>query len=140
MNPKRTLVILMTTFATIWITDLLIHELAMRADYIATMSLWRSPEVMKQFFKWLVVGQFMAAAGLTVIWINRCAANTMTVKSAARFGFFVGMIGTAYAPIFYAVMPLPGMLCLKWVIFGILQSIVVTLVLFVTTRKLAQAG
>lgn len=140
MNPKRTLVILMTTFAAIWITDLLIHQLALQSDYVATMHLWRTPESMKQFLKWLMVGQFMAAAGLTVIWINRCAANTMTFKSAARFGFFVGLIGNAYSPIFYAVMPLPGLLCLKWVIFGILQSVVVTLVLYVTTRKLAQQG
>lgn len=112
----------------------------MKADYLATMSLWRSPETMRQFIKWLIVGQFMIAAGLTVIWINRCAENTMTATSAIRFGFFVGMIATAYAPIFYAVMPLPGMICFKWVIFGILQSILVTLVLYVTTRKLAQAG
>ncbi|MBE2283901.1 MAG: hypothetical protein IAE77_10635 [Prosthecobacter sp.] len=140
MNPKRTIVIFMATFAAIWITDLLIHQLAMQADYVASMHLWRSSDTMKHFLKWLVVGQCMAAAGLTVIWINRCAANTVTIKSAARFGFFVGLIGTAYAPVFYAVMPLPGMICVKWAVFGILQSIVVTLVLYFTTKKLAQMG
>ncbi|OYW73229.1 MAG: hypothetical protein B7Z37_22285 [Verrucomicrobia bacterium 12-59-8] len=140
MNPKRTIVILMIAFATIWTTDLLIHQLAMKSDYLAAVGLWRTPDGMNQLIKWLMVGQFMAAAGLTVIWINRCAPNTTTLKSAARFGFFVGMIATSYVPIFYAVMPIPGLICVKWVLFGILQSIVVTLVVYVTTRKLAQEG
>ena len=140
MNPKRTIVILLTTFAAIWITDMLIHELAMKADYVASGSLWRSRASMPHFIKWLMVGQFMAAAGLTVIWINRCAPNTTTFRSATRFGFFIGLIATSYAPIFYAVMPIPAMICLKWAVFGILQCIAVTLVVFVTTRKLAQAG
>lgn len=140
MNPKRTIVILLTTFAAIWITDMLIHELAMKADYVAAGSLWRSRAAMPHFIKWLMVGQFMMAGGLTVIWINRCAPNTTTFRSAIRFGFFIGLIATAYAPIFYAVMPIPAMMCLKWAVYGILQSIVVTLVLFVTTRKLAQLG
>lgn len=139
MNPKRTSVIFMATFAAVLITDLLIHQLAMQADYVASMHLWRSQEAMQHLLKWLMVGQCMAATGLTVIWINRYAMDTsVTIRSAVRFGFFAGLIGSAYAPIFYAVMPLPGMICVKWAVFGILQSIVVTLGLYFITKKLTQ--
>lgn len=140
MNPKRTIVILLTAFAAIWITDLLIHELALKSAYLSVSGLWRTPAAMKELIKWLMVGQFMAAAGLTVIWINRCAPNTTTLKSAIRFGFFVGMIATSYAPIFYAVLPIPGLICLQWVLYGILQSIVVTVTVYLTTYKLSQEG
>lgn len=127
----------MTAFATVWITDLMIHELFMRADYISAVGLWRAPGELKQFLKWLVVGEFMAAAGLTVIWINRCAPTATRPASAVRFGLFAGLLTNSYAPLLYAVMPLPGMLCLKWVLFGTLQTITVSLVLYYVTRALA---
>ncbi len=136
MNPKITLLILMIAFATVWITDLVIHELFLRADYIATIGLWRSPADMKLLLKWLVVGEFMAAAGLTVIWINRCAPTAAGPGSAVRFGIFAGLLTNSYSPLMYAVLPIPGMLCFKWVLFGILQTIVVSLVLYYTTRAL----
>jgi hypothetical protein len=137
MNPKRTVLILMTAFATVWITDLIIHELLLRRDYIATVGLWRSPADMRSLLKWLVVGEFMAAAGLTVLWINRGAPTSTRPASAVRFGLFAGLITNAYAPLMYAVIPIPGLLCLKWVLFGTLQTIVVSLVLYYVTRALA---
>ncbi|MDI1311798.1 hypothetical protein [Prosthecobacter sp.] len=140
MNPKRTIVILLTAFAAIWITDLLIHQLAMKTAYMKIAGLWRTPDGMRALIKWIMVGQFMAAGGLTVIWINRCAPNTTTLKSAVRFGFFVGLIATSYAPMFYAVLPIPGLICLQWALYGILQSIVVTVVVYLTTYKLSQEG
>jgi hypothetical protein len=137
MNPKKTLLILMTAFATVWITDLVIHELFLRADYVHTIGLWRSPGDMRLLLKWLVVGEFMAAAGLTVIWINRCAPTATGPGSAVRFGIFAGLLTNSYAPLMYAVLPIPGMLCLKWVLFGTLQTIVVSLVLYYITRAMA---
>lgn len=139
MNPKRTLLILMTAFAAMWITDLVTHELILREDYLS-LKIWRDEETMRNLLKWLVVGDFMAAAGMTVIWINRCAPNTTRAFSAVRFGFFAGLLSNAYVPILFTVLPLPGILCFKWVLFGILQSIVVSLVLYYTTRALAKAA
>lgn len=127
----------MTAFATVWITDLIIHELLLRADYIASIGLWRAPGDLKNFLKWLVVGEFMAAAGLTVIWINRCAPTATRPASAVRFGLFAGLLTNAYSPLLYAVMPLPGLLCLKWVLYGTLQTIAVSVVLYYATRALA---
>lgn len=136
MNPKRTLIILMTAFATVWITDLIVHELIMRKDYFNMMNVWRAPATLQNFLKWLVVGEFMAAAGLSVIWINHCAPTATRPGTAVRFGLFAGLLTNAYVPILYAVMPIPGMVCLKWVLFGILQTIIVSLVLYYTTRAL----
>lgn len=137
MNPKRTLLILMVAFATVWITSLIVHELIMRKDYFNMMNLWRTPATLHNFLKWLVVGKFMAAAGLTVLWINRGAPTASRPASAVRFGLFAGLLTTSYAPVLYAVMPVPGLVCLKWVLFGTLQTVLVSLVLYYTTRAMA---
>lgn len=133
MNAKRTIINVIAAYAVVWVTDYLIHEVALKADYLATKSLWRDPEQMKLLFKWILVGELMTASGLTVLWINAFAA-TARLADALRFGLFAGLLGTAYAAVFHAVLPIPGLLCVKWVIFGVLQAIFVSLVLYALTR------
>lgn len=133
MNAKRTIITVIAAYAVVWVTDYLIHEMALKADYLATKNLWRDPEQMKHFFKWILVGELLVATGLTVIW-NRGFAATAKPMCALGFGTFAGLLGGAYAPIFYAVMPIPGLLCVKWFIFGVLQCILVSLTLHALTR------
>jgi hypothetical protein len=133
MNAKRTIINVIAAFAVIWVTDFLIHQVVLKADYLATKNLWRSPDEMRLLFKWILVAELMAAAGLTVVWLNAFAA-TAKPADALRFGLFAGLLGSAYAPMFHAVMPIPGLLCVKWVIFGVLQAIFVSLVLYALTR------
>lgn len=133
MNAKRTIITVIAAFAVVWVTDFLIHQVVLQADYAATKALWRSPEEMMQLFKWILVGELLVAAGMTVLWINGYAA-TAKPADALKFGLFAGLFGTGYAPMFHAVMPIPGLLCLKWVIFGVLQCILVSLVLYALTR------
>lgn len=133
MNAKRVIITVIATFAVVWVTDFLIHQFVLQKDYIATKELWRSESEMKQALKWLMVGELMSATGLAVLWLRGFAA-TAKPGCAVGFGLFAGLLGSAYAPIFHAVMPIPGLLCVKWVVFGVIQSILVSLVLFALTR------
>ncbi|MFN0080620.1 MAG: hypothetical protein ACKVY0_29480 [Prosthecobacter sp.] len=133
MNAKHTIITVFAAFAVVSATDYLIHQVILKADYLATKSLWRSPAEMKLLFNWILVAELMAAAGLTVVWVNAFAA-TARPADAFRFGLFAGLLASAYAPMFHAVMPIPGLLCVKWVIFGVLQCILVSFVLYELAR------
>lgn len=133
MNAKRTIITVIAAYAVVSVTDYLIHQVILKADYLATKNLWRSAEEMKLLFKWILVAELMTAAGLTVVWIKGFAA-TAKPTCALGFGTFAGLLATAYVPMFHAVMPIPGMLCVKWIVFGVLQSIFVSLVLYALTR------
>lgn len=139
MTAKRMIITVIAAYAVIWVTDYLIHEIAMKADYLATKHLWRTPEeTMRNLFRWILVGELMAGTALTVIWVRGFAA-TAKPTCALAFGATAGLLATAYAPIMHSVMPLPGLLCVKWVLFGDLQCIFVSLVLYALTRPATTA-
>jgi len=133
MNAKRVIITIIAAFGVVWVTDFLIHQVILQKDYIATKDLWRSEADMLKAFKWLLAGELMAATGLAVLWLRGFAA-TAKPACAMGFGAFAGLLGSSYAPAFHAVMPIPGLLCVKWVVFGVLQSILVSLVLHAITR------
>ncbi len=133
MNAKRVITTIIAAFVAVWATDFLIHQVILQKDYIATKELWRSEADMLKALKWLMLGELMAATGLAILWLRGFAA-TAKPACALGFGVFAGLLGSSYAPIFYAVMPLPGLLCVKWVVCGVLQSTLVSLLLYALTR------
>ena len=136
MSLKSFLLCLVASFLTISATDFVIHQKILAPDYMASMSLWRPHETMEQFMSWIFISELVVALGMTLLWL-KTAAGKACWKCVAGFGFSTGLIGSAYAVTFYAVMPIPGMLCVKWMVFGILQALLVTTVLHLLTKPKA---
>ena len=136
MTPKRILICLAAAFLTTSFSDYLIHQVILKSDYEATLSLWRTSETMQQFMSWIFVSELVLALGMSMLWL-RGFAEKACLKCVLGFGLFAGLVGCNYIPAFYAVMPLPGLLCVKWFLFGLLQSLLVTTVLYLLTRRKA---
>lgn len=136
MNTKRLLLCLVAAFVTVFVTDYLIHQILLAPDYAASKALWRSEETMQQFLHWLMIGELLWVLGVTLLWVKGFAERACWT-CVLGFGFSTGLVGTVYVPTFYAVMPLPGALCVKWFVAGLLQSLLVTLVLHLITKRKA---
>ena len=131
---KRFLIPLLATFAVIFVTDMVIHGMILKPDYEASKALWRSEAAMQQCMGSMMLGQFMLALGMVLFWL-RGSVEKANWQSAFTFGLTAGLLGLAYIPIFYAVQPLPSTLCVKWVVFGLSQTLVTSVVLFLVTRS-----
>ncbi len=136
MNAKRFLICLIAAFVTISATDYLIHQVILVPDYMATMSLWRTEETMNEHMSWIFIGELIVALGMTMLWL-RGFAERATMNCVFGFGLSTGMLLSAYAAMFYAVMPIPGLLCVKWALYGLLQTMLTSAVLYMLSRPKA---
>ncbi len=129
MPPKRLWLCILVTFLVLWITDFVIHGVVLRTAYTNTQELWRPEEVMPRYMPWMFVGQFIMAAMMTLIYAHGFAQKR-SLRCALMFGFVMGLHGLGFVPIYYAIAPWPGLLCIKWVVFGLMQSALLGWVLF----------
>jgi tryptophan-rich sensory protein len=133
MSPAKIALSVVVMFVATWLTDFLIHAVLLSADYGASKELWRSESDMVSHMGWMFLGQFLAAACMTIVYA-RGFAHRRSLKEACLFGLLMGLFGQAFVPIFYAVQPLPAMLCVKWIIFGAIQGVILGLVLFAVCK------
>lgn len=130
MNPKRFLIALIAAFIALNVTDYLIHQVWLKNVYAPDAGkLWRMEADMKSHMSGIFIGEFLAAIAFTMLWA-RIAIGGAGIQCAIALGFFMGLFYSGSAVMQGAVQPLPDGLVMKWIIAGILQSILVGIVLF----------
>ena len=139
MSPAKIVLTVVVMFVATWMTDFLFHGVLLSADYGASKELWRSESEMQGHMPWLLLGQLMASVSMTIIYA-RGFAHRRCLREACLFGLLMGLFGQAFVPIFYAVQPLPAMMCVKWIVFGAIQGVILGLVLYAVCRPNAEAA
>ena len=139
MTGKRLVVAILCMFVATWATDFLIHAVLLSTDYGASKELWRSETELQSHMGWLFLGQFMAATAMTVIYARGFAARHC-LREACLYGLLMAIMGQAFVPTFYAVQPLPALLCVKWVVFGSIQGVILGLLLYAVCKPVATAA
>ena len=129
MNPKRLVLAIFAAFVGIFATDFLIHGFWLAIRYKETASLWRPEAEMQSHMRWLMAGQFLAAATFTVLWAKGFAA-TACLRCACAFGAFMGLFSQASTFITYAVQPFPEDIAIKWVISGVVRGVLIGILVF----------
>ena len=81
MNLKSLLITTLVAFVTVWASDFLIHAVWLSATYGETKQLWRSEAEMLEKMPLMFLGQFLIAAGFTLIFAafvaeKRCRRRT----------------------------------------------------------------
>src|SRR5438876_10356406 len=107
-------------------------------EYNATKSLWRSEGEMTAHFPFMLAGQFLFADMLCVIWALGFAGRGL--GRAIVFGLFMGLFQQVWPIATYVVMPLPGTIAVKWILSGVLQVILVTIVAALVYRPRSGAA
>jgi hypothetical protein len=134
---KRTILAIIATFVTIWLTDFLIHQVWLSADYAASKSLWRTDQEMGSRLHFMFIGQLIIATGIALIYL-RSVANKTHLKSALLFGLCISLISIGAQFIMFAVAPYPGDLVVKWCVGYLLQGLILGAVLFKAAPPLSR--
>ena len=129
MNIKSLCLTLFVVFVGVFASDFLIHGVWLKSAYAETANLWRPEKEMQAHMGWMMLGQFMAAAAMVVLWARGFAADACP-RCAVLYGLFMGLFAQATSLINFAVMPLPADLIVKWFIAGIAQSVALGLLMF----------
>jgi hypothetical protein len=133
MSTARIAFSVVILFVAVWLTDVLIHAVLLGADYKATKELWRSEAELMTYLPWTWLGQLFAAISMTLLYA-RGFARRRCLGEACLFGFLMALMGQAFVPTFYLVQPLPGLLCVKWMVLGAIQGVLLGLVLYAVCR------
>lgn len=128
MNIKRLILALVAGYIIVFVTDLLIHEKWMAADYAAIERILRPKPVMG----WLLGAQVLTVLTFVLLWTRW--ADTARVGCALGFGFLMGAFSGVWAIVLYAILPLPGAIAAKWFFAGIVQCILLGIVTFFVYR------
>ena len=134
MNPKRILLALIAAFVAISATDFLMHQIWLKDTYAPDIGkLWRSEDDMNAHMPGIFIGEFLVAFAATMLWA-RIALGGAGIQCAIAFGVFLGIFYSGSAVMQNAVQPLPSGLMAKWIIGGILQCVLASIVLFLVYR------
>lgn len=119
LNIKKFILATLAVFATVWVTDFIIHGVLMKDAYMASASVWRSPEEMKKYFPWMLLGQFLIAKGFTFIFAKGYEGKG--IAEGLRFGLFVWPLVFGGILIQYVVYPLPCAVACPWLVTSLVQ-------------------
>ncbi len=133
LNTKRLFPTVLGVFATVWITDFIIHGLILSPTYAATQNLWRTPEEMKSYMLWMLLGQAIWAKFFTIIFAKGYEGRG--ISEGIRFGALIGPFSVAPFFIQYSVTPLPQILLWAWCGFAIAQALLCGIVASLIYKK-----
>lgn len=135
MNFMRLLLAIVVAFVFVFATDFLIHALWLAPDYNATKELWRPESEMTARFPWMLGAHLLIAIAFVTIWALGFA-DRGSAGLACAYGLIIGLLVQATTIITYVVSPLPPGIALKWFISGVVQSVLLGVVVWLTYKPL----
>ena len=128
MSIKRLGLSCGAVFLIVFSYDFVLHNIMLKADYVVTGYLWRSPEDMPKYFGALLFGQLLLSFAFcaTYAFLLRARAGACT---GLIYGLLAGLLLCGPNFIFHAVQPMPLDLVLKWTVGRVIQTALAGLVL-----------
>ena len=104
--------------------DFVVHAVLLQADYLALPALYRSEQDAAPFFPYMLLAHVLMAGGF--VWVyQQGRSDAAWFAQGMRFGMAMTILLTVPGYlIYYAVQPLPQLLVLKQIIFGVLQTLI----------------
>ncbi len=121
MNTKRWLLASIAVFATIGLTEYIVHSLILMDTYIATDHIWRPMAEMKTSARLLSSLVF----SLLFVFIFTKGYEGKGISEGVKYGLWMGLfvsIPKAYG--LYSVLPIPYSLAIQWWIYETIQIII----------------
>ncbi len=72
-------------------------------------------------FLWMLGAQLLCAVAFIYIWA-KTGWRRRSISDGAAFGFWMGLFQQVTTIVLYVVMPMPGLLAVKWVAAGLVQA------------------
>ncbi|MGA2436685.1 MAG: hypothetical protein ABSG25_15525 [Bryobacteraceae bacterium] len=137
MNCKRFVLASLAVFVAREVLDFLVHEVLLKSTYQATKYLWRPDMASKMWILWL--SGFVVSFLFAFIFIKGYEGKG--ISEGARFGLVIGLfVAIPMALNTYATMLIPHMLAVKWLVYGIVENVILGIVAAAVYRPTQTAG
>lgn len=121
MNIKRFVLTGISVFISFCIMDILIHGIMLSSTYLSLSHVWR-PD-MNSLMWMMYLASFLFS--FVFAWLFIRGYKGEGIKGGVVFGFIMGIGMNIMAAIGqYVMYPLPGIMCIKWFIFGTVEYII----------------
>jgi hypothetical protein len=134
MDVKRYFLSSMAVFVTTMVLDIVTHRVILSRAYEATKSVWRQDAAALPIASIVPVAITVAFA-FTYMFVKSSGASG--IFAGIRFGGIAGIfISLPMSYMFYVMLPIPLSLALQWLIYGLIQTILmgITAALVYRTR------
>ena len=125
MNVKRLLLAALAVFVTFQVTDFVIHNLILSAEYEASVELWRSDMMDLMWMMYII--SIVLSLFFTYVFVK--GYDGKGILEGVRYGLIFG-VGFHVVSIMsqYVVYPIPETLMIKWFVFGLIQFLIAGIV------------
>jgi len=121
---KRFFIAWLVVFIAWFGCSFVVHGLLLHGDYVAQAHLYRPEAESQQMMPFMALAHLLMAGAF--VWIYARGVETKPwVAQGLRFGVVVALLTTVpWFLIYYVVMPLPGMLVVKQIVFESIQLLI----------------
>jgi len=137
---KKTIVAIIVGFIVQLAGLFLIHSVLLKQDYVNTASLWRSQEAMSARSWALLMGDLIYVVGAVLIYVRGVEAKPW-IGQGVRFGILLALVTVVNGSLVsWAILTIPHMLAVKWIIYEGVLSVVFGLVIAAICQPKAVAA
>lgn len=121
---KKFWIAVLAMFVLGMLLDFVVHAVLLHPDYLALPALYRNEQDAQGYFPYMLLAHGLMAGGF--VWVyDQGRVEGPWLAQGVRFGLAMSILMTVPGYlVYYAVQPLPQLLVLKQIIFGIVQMLV----------------
>jgi hypothetical protein len=124
MNVKRWLFASLAVLVVIAAVEMVINSVLLAGLYQQTASVWRPPEEIQRTMWLFWLGYLVFAPFFTLIYAKGHEPAKSGLGQGLRYGLYMGLVLSVMQNlVWYAVLPIPGVLAFYWFLGGMVESI-----------------
>jgi hypothetical protein len=127
MNTKKYLIAVIVVFVVYSALAYVIHQVLLQNDYEVIQHVFRSFAELTRLMPLVYLGNLIFALAFCLIYAKGYEPGKNWGGQGLRFGLMVGTLLVPVALTQYVIYPVPGLLALKWILFGYFQVLVTAL-------------
>jgi hypothetical protein len=136
MRLNKLLLTSSVVFAVMFVSEFLIHGVALAGLYETTVKLWRPMAEMRSLGWLMWISYLIVSPVLVYIYDRGYEAGKPGLAQGIRFGFWMGLLQSAPMALnCYAVMPIPVSLAVGWFAGGMTEMLVIGAVIGMMWKK-----
>ncbi|MFQ5865652.1 MAG: hypothetical protein ACE5IW_10520, partial [bacterium] len=137
MNARRYLFASLGVFVVYFVLSIIVHWVLLKGAYEATADVWRPQTEMNAYMPILWVTQLVVS--FLFVFIYTKGYEGKGIMEGVRYGLWIGLlmsIPMAFGS--YASLPIPLGLAIRWLVFGLVEFIILGIVAAAIYKPAAQ--
>lgn len=127
MNTKKLIIAVVVVFVLLVATNYLIHSVILASTYEGLTTVFRSKTEMDNLMWRMFIANLIWSFFFVFIFTK--GYQNKGLMEGVRYGVYIALFMSFAAAVAQNVVyPIPGMLALKWFIFGVIQNVILGIV------------